>query len=319
MGGAVVDYRKTEAIMQEVGRAVIGKEDCIRRVMRAILAGGHVLIEDIPGVGKTSLALAFAKAMSLTKNRVQFTPDVLPSDITGFSMYVKGKEVFVYQPGAVMCNLLLADEINRTSAKTQSALLEVMEEGTVTVDGVTHLVPSPFVVIATENPIGSAGTQMLPESQLDRFMISINMGYPAKEDEIEILLNQSEVRPMDDIKAVVTADELLNMQREASGIFLHRTICEYIVALVNATREHDRIELGLSTRGSLAVAKLAKASAYMDGRSFVLPKDVSEVFPDVALHRIRCGTKSTLSGGGVKTLIEEILSEVPSPRPEKRI
>ena len=182
-----MENKKTEEIMREVRKVIFGKDECIRQVMTAILAGGHILIEDIPGVGKTSMALAFARAMNLTQNRVQFTPDVLPSDIVGFSMFIKEKEAFVYQPGAVMCNLFLADEINRTSAKTQSALLEVMEEGTVTVDGVTRNVLDPFIVIATENPIGSAGTQRLPESQLDRFMICIEMGYPDIQDEVQII------------------------------------------------------------------------------------------------------------------------------------
>ena len=277
--------------MEQVRRVILGKDDCIRKVMMAILAQGHILIEDIPGVGKTSMALAFAKAMNLQQNRVQFTPDVLPSDITGFSMYVKEKDQFVYQQGAAMCNLFLGDEINRTSAKTQSALLEVMEEGTVTVDGVTRVVPSPFIVIATENPIGSAGTQTLPESQLDRFMICIEMGYPSPEDELEILMTQ---------------------------IYIHRSVCEYIIQLVNATRRHEMLSLGLSTRGALAVTRLAKASAYMEGRAFVLPQDVRSVFPDAAAHRMRCSAKAKLNHGSVQQIIEEILESVKAPRPEKQ-
>lgn len=308
---------KIEAVMNQVNRVILGKDDCIRRVMTAILAGGHVLIEDIPGVGKTSMALAFARAMNLKQNRVQFTPDVLPSDITGFSMYVKATDQFVYQPGAVMCNLFLADEINRTSAKTQSALLEVMEEGTVTVDGVTRAVPKPFVVIATENPIGSAGTQMLPESQLDRFMISIEMGYPSPKDELEILMTQSEVRPLDSLEAVITESDLMEMQREAAQVYVHETVCEYIIELVNATRNHDALALGLSTRGALAITKLAKAAAYMDGRSFVLPQDVVDVFPDGAIHRLKCSSKTRLNHGSVQQVIEDILKYVEMPRPEK--
>lgn len=310
---------KTEAIMGEVRRVILGKDDCILRVMRAILAGGHVLIEDIPGVGKTSMALAFAKAMNLSRSRVQFTPDVLPSDIVGFSMYIKEKDAFVYQPGAAMCNLFLADEINRTSAKTQSALLEVMEEGTLTVDGVTREVPSPFVVIATENPIGSAGTQMLPESQLDRFMICIEMGYPDAAEELEILLAQSETKPLSAVKAVITAEELSRMQEEVSRVFIHQTVCEYIVALANASRNHPMVTLGLSTRGALAVTKLAKAAAYMQGRDFVLPKDVTEVFGDAAVHRIKCSTRAKLNHSTVKDVIQEIFESVPCPRPEKNL
>ncbi len=308
--------QKVESIINQVRQVILGKDDCIRRVMTAILAQGHVLIEDIPGVGKTSMALAFARAMSLQQNRVQFTPDVLPSDITGFSMYVKATDQFMYQPGAVMCNLFLADEINRTSAKTQSALLEVMEEGTVTVDGVTRQVPSPFVVIATENPIGSAGTQMLPESQLDRFMICIEMGYPDPEDELEILMTQSETRPLDSLKPVITGEELQQMQEEAARVFVHRTVCEYIVELVGATRDHEALSLGLSTRGALAITKLAKASAYMQGRDYVLPQDVADVFPDAAVHRLKCSTKAKLNHGSVQQVIQEILQSVKMPRPE---
>lgn len=314
--GQLTQNEKAELIMQQVRRVILGKDDCIRRVMTAILAGGHVLIEDIPGVGKTSMALAFAKAMSLQQNRVQFTPDVLPSDITGFSIYVKARDEFIYQQGAVMCNLFLADEINRTSPKTQSALLEVMEEGTVTVDGVTRSVPSPFIVIATENPIGSAGTQMLPESQLDRFMICIEMGYPDPEDELEILMTQSEVRPLEGLEPVITGEELGQMQEEVSKVFLHRTVCEYIIALVNATREHELLSLGLSTRGALAVTKLAKAAAYMQGRDYVLPQDVAAVFPDAAVHRIKCSTKARLNRGTVQQVIRGILEQVKQPRPE---
>lgn len=312
-----MENRKAEAIIQEVRQVILGKDKNIRQVMTAILAGGHVLIEDIPGVGKTSMALAFAKAMNLTQHRIQFTPDVLPSDITGFSMYIKERETFVYQPGAAMCNLLLADEINRTSAKTQSALLEVMEEGTVTVDGVTRAVPSPFIVIATENPMGAAGTQMLPESQLDRFMICIEMGYPDPKDELEILMAQSETKPLNRVKAVISGDELTQMQDEVAKIFIHKTICEYIVELVNATREHELSALGLSTRGALAVTKLAKAAAYMEGRDYVLPQDVAEVFPMAAVHRLKCSTRARLNAGTVSQVIEEILKTVKQPRPEK--
>lgn len=310
--------QKAKLVTEEVSRVIIGKQDCIDKVMTAILAQGHVLIEDIPGVGKTTLALAFAKAMSLTQKRVQFTPDVLPSDITGFTMYRKEIGKFVYHPGAVMCNLFLADEINRTSAKTQSALLEVMEESAVTVDGMTREVPSPFMVIATENPIGSAGTQMLPESQLDRFMICIIMGYPKKEDELEILMEQAESRPLDAARAVITKDELLEMQKEVKKTYVHRVIYDYIVELSRCTREHSMLSLGLSTRGSLAVSSMAKAAAYMKGREYVLPDDVESVFADVARHRIKLNSQAKMNHLTADDIIREILRTVKKPRPEKR-
>ncbi|MBU5482288.1 AAA family ATPase [Blautia sp. MSJ-19] len=314
-----MENKKTEEIMKEVRKVIFGKDNCIRQVMTAILAGGHILIEDIPGIGKTSMALAFARAMNLTQNRVQFTPDVLPSDITGFSMYIKEKEAFAYQPGAVMCNLFLADEINRTSAKTQSALLEVMEEGTVTVDGVTREVPSPFVVIATENPIGSAGTQKLPESQLDRFMICIKMGYPDVRDEVEILMRQSGTGTLKSVIPVVNAGELEQMQSEVEHIFIHETVCQYIVELVNATRSHELVSLGLSTRGAIAVTRMAKANAYMEGRNFVLPQDVTQVFPAVATHRLKCSARARMEQGSAGQIIEEILKSVRQPRPERKV
>ena len=216
-----------------------------------------------------------------------------------------------------MCNLFLADEINRTSAKTQSALLEVMEEGTVTVDGVTRNVPDPFIVIATENPIGSAGTQRLPESQLDRFMVCIEMGYPDIQDEVQILMKQSGFGAMKDVKAVITADDLARMQREVSEIFVHETVCRYIVDLVNATRSHELVSLGLSTRGAIAVTRMAKASAYMQDRTFVLPQDVTEVFPAAAVHRLKCSARAKLSQGDQRQIIGEILKSVRQPRPER--
>lgn len=261
-------------VIEEVKKAVIGKDDCIRRAMAAILAGGHILLEDIPGVGKTTLALALSRAMELKQNRVQFTPDVLPADIVGFSMYQKDTGKFVYQPGAVMCNLLLADEINRTSPKTQSALLEVMEEGRVTVDAISKPVPEPFIVIATQNPIGSAGTQLLPESQMDRFMICMTMGYPDIKDEIEIIKGKSKRVSELDIQPVIHAEHLLAMQETVGNIFIHDAVYQYIGELVKATREHDLIELGVSPRGTIALTKMAKANAFLQNRGYVDRKSV---------------------------------------------
>ncbi len=306
---------KALKVIDEVEKVILGKNDCVRKVMAAILAGGHVLIEDIPGVGKTSMALAFAKAMGINQNRVQFTPDVLPTDIVGFSLYRRELGTFEYQPGAVMCNLFLADEINRTSPKTQSALLEVMEEETVTVDGITREVPKPFHVIATENPIGSVGTQMLPESQLDRFIICIFIGYPDKKDELKILLSRDNHNPMAKVRAIIHAEELSAMEEEVEKIFIHEVVYEYIVDLVSATREHDMVELGISPRGSLALSKMAKATAYLKGRDYVIPNDVEEIFPDVALHRIHLGSKGKLNNLKVENVIEDILKRVKKPAP----
>ena len=249
--------------MQEIGKAVIGKDDCIFKVMTAILAGGHILLEDIPGVGKTTMALAFSRAMALKQNRKQFTPDVHPADITGYSMYQKETGKIVYQPGAAMCNLLLADEINRTSPKTQAALLEVMEEGRVTVDGVSKPVPSPFIVLATENPIGSAGTQMLPESQVDRFMICMTMGYPDMDAEIAIVKGKVLRDPLAEVRGVMTAADLTAMQQTVDGIYVHDVLYQYIGRLVQATRNHPLIELGLSPRGTIAITQMAKARAFL--------------------------------------------------------
>lgn len=301
------------AVMSQVKEAVVGKSDVIEQIMMAILAKGHVLIEDIPGLGKTTLALAFSKAMGLKVNRVQFTPDVLPSDLTGFTVYQKETGSFVYQPGAVMCNLLLADEINRTSPKTQSALLEVMEERQVTVDGKTRKLANPFVVIATENPIGSAGTQLLPESQLDRFMICVKMGYPTEEEEVTILKRNHSGRSSDLVHNVTSAEQIILMQQETEDIYVHDLIYSYIARLSKATREQEMIETGLSPRGSVALSAMAKASAYIHGREYVIPDDVDSVFLTVASHRVQLSTKARVGRVQVSELLKHILEEVPSP------
>lgn len=269
--------------LQEVQRAVIGKQEVTETVMKAFLAGGHVLVEDIPGLGKTTMAIAFSRAIGLQKRRVQFTPDVLPSDLTGFTIYQKERNAFVYHPGAVVCNLLLADEINRASPKTQSALLEVMEEGQVTVDGKTRKIAPPFLVIATENPSGSAGTQLLPESQLDRFMVCVKMGYPTIREEMEILRKNENGRTSDAVQQVMTKEELEEAQRETAQIFMHERILGYLVQLAQATREHEMLELGMSPRGTVALAKMAKAGAYLAGREYVVPADVRGVFRETAI------------------------------------
>lgn len=308
---------KIKKITSEIEKVIIGKSEVIDMILMAILADGHILIEDIPGVGKTTLALSFAKVLGLNQSRVQFTPDILPSDIIGFSMYEKDLNKFIYQPGAIMCNLFLADEINRTSPKTQSALLEVMEEGSVTVDGNTYLVPDPFVVIATENPIGYAGTQMLPESQLDRFLICVKMGYPSKNDEIKILLDYAVESPLQSINQIITKNELIQMKNEVKNVYIHQEVLNYIVDLVTYSRDHDLLSLGLSTRGTLAIASMAKARAYMSNRNYVIPNDVVDVFQSVARHRIQLNSQAKMRHLDADEITNEILSTVKKPRPEK--
>lgn len=313
----MIQNEKAQQIIREVSKAIIGKPECIRTILCAILSGGHVLIEDIPGVGKTTLALAFAAAMGLEQKRIQFTPDVLPSDITGFTMYQKEQERFIYQPGAIMCNLFLADEINRTSPKTQSALLEVMEENAVTVDGVTRPVPSPFIVIATENPIGYTGTQMLPESQLDRFQVCVFMGYPSNDDEITIVKNQALKNPLQTVRPVTNKQELLEMQAQVRRVVVSDPVCQYIVSLCSETRRHPGIELGLSPRGTLALASIARANAYVSGRNYVIPRDVSDMFPYIAVHRLRLSSEAKMNRWSAEDILKQIVSRVEAPLPER--
>lgn len=304
---------KIQNIINEVQKVVKGKDHIIEQVLTAILAKGNILIEDIPGVGKTTLALAFARSMELEQHRMQFTPDVLPTDVVGFTILDKNHN-FEYKPGAVLCNLFLADEINRTSSKTQSALLEVMEEGRVTVDGITREVPKPFVVIATQNPIGSVGTQMLPESQLDRFMVKLTMGYPDMEDEINILKGKNKGNPIKEVEKVVTRDELLQMQEMVEAVFVHDKVYSYIALLAALTREHPYVELGVSPRGSIAIAAMAKARAFLKGREFVLPEDVKDVFHDVVNHRILLNSKARVNHITVEKVVEDIQRQVPIPK-----
>lgn len=302
-----------DKVISEVEKVVKGKSECVRKAFAAILAGGHILIEDVPGVGKTTLALAFSKAMALENHRVQFTPDVLPADILGFSMYNKDTGTFSYHQGTIICNLFLADEINRTSPKTQSALLEVMEEGIVTVDGVSHKVPEPFIVIATQNPKGSAGTQMLPESQLDRFMVCMSMGYPDAESEIEIAKGKSLGDDYELIGQVIDAAGLSRLKEIVDRIFVHDNIYKYMIKLVNETRNDDYIELGISPRGMIALTRMTKAIAFLEGRRYVIPEDVESVFPDVAKHRLLLNTKARVARTSEEAVLEKILRNVAKP------
>lgn len=304
---------KLEVVIQEIAQVVKGKDEIIEKVVAAILAGGHVLLEDIPGVGKTTLAMSIAKTLSMDYNRVQFTPDVLPSDIMGFSMYNAKTGEFEYREGAAFCNLFLADEINRTSPKTQSALLEIMEEKHVTVDAVTRELPEPFAVIATENPLGSSGTQMLPESQLDRFMICLSMGYPSHESAIEILKGQ-ELKPISHVRAVMSREDLLALQKKANSLEVHESIFDYIVSLTEATRESEYFSLGASPRGSIALLRMARAVAVLRGREYVTPEDIGFIYTDVLAHRVRLGTKAKANGLDMKDALTEVRKSVRLPR-----
>lgn len=306
--------QKIALIEQEIAKAVAGKAEVTEKVLTAILAGGHILLEDIPGVGKTTLALAFSRTMGLNFQRVQFTPDVVPSDITGFTMYEKESGIFRYRPGAVMCNFFLADEINRTSSKTQSALLEAMQEGKVTVDGEPHPLPDPFIVMATQNPLGTAGTQMLPEAQLDRFMIKLSMGYPDFESQVNILKDREKQDPLDAVCNVVSREEVLQMKQEARAVYVDDKIYRYITSLAEATRKHEYIRLGISPRGALALCSMAKAGAYIRGRDYVVPEDVQSAFLDVCRHRVLLFPKAALSDSSPEKILTEILDEIRAPK-----
>ena len=304
---------QTDAVIREIEKVIIGKRSVIEKVLMAILSEGHILLDDVPGVGKTTLALAFSRVMGMEYHRIQFTPDVVPSDIVGFSIYNTATGQFDYKPGAVMTNLLLADEINRTSSKTQSALLEVMEEGQVTVDGVTHPLPKPFVVIATQNPVGSAGTQLLPQAQLDRFMIRLEMGYPDFKSQVDILRDRQTSNPMEQAGRIIGGQEILAMQAEIRQIHVEDSILEYVTGLAMETRQDELIRLGVSPRGALAVMRMAKAHAYLEGRDYVTPEDVQQVFIDVCGHRIILNPKARVAEQTAADVLKNVLKKTKSP------
>lgn len=305
--------RITDQIQNEIQKVILGKEQVIRKVLMAILAQGHVLMEDVPGTGKTTLANAFAKTLGLDHKRVQFTSDTLPSDIIGFSVFDKTTGSLKYQSGAIMTNLLLADEINRTSSKTQSALLEAMEEKQVTVDGTTYILPSPFIVLATQNPVGSAGTQMLPSAQLDRFIMKLSMGYPDRESQVALMRDRHLENPLKNCRAVTDVSSLQEMIREAMQVHVSDLIYDYVSELVEASRENPYVTLGVSPRGALAVCRAAKANAYLDGRDFVIPDDIVNVFSDVCAHRLVLNSKARLHEMRAEEITENLLITVPRP------
>lgn len=306
-------FNLAKQVTAQVKKVIFGKEKEIDEIMLAFLANGHVLLEDIPGVGKTTLALAFSRAMQLDFRRIQFTPDVMPSDLTGFSVYRREEQQFVYQPGSVFCNLLLADEINRTSPKTQSALLEVMEERKVTAEGITREVSAPFLVIATQNPYGFAGTQSLPESQMDRFMVMLTLGYPDFESELRMAKSIGESDRLELVDQVLDKNLLLMLQSQVQQVYMKTTVYEYLLRLVSATRSHPYLEIGASPRATIALVRMARAAAWYDGRLYVTPNDVAGQFPYVAAHRIVPNAAARMENKSRMEIINEILSDIRKP------
>jgi len=303
-----------QQILSQVRQVVVGKDTVLLWVLAAVLSKGHILLEDVPGVGKTTMALAFSRVLDLEYNRVQFTPDVLPSDVTGYSIPDRQTGEMRYQKGAILCNLFLADELNRATSRTQSALLEAMEEGQVTVDGISHPLPEPFIVIATQNPTGAAGTQMLPDSQMDRFTIRLSLGYPAPKDEIAMVLNRQDGNPLGKLFALMTREDLAAMQNEVTRTFIHEAVVKYIVDLITATRNSDDILRGASPRATLAVTSMAKAMARLRGRDYVVPGDVREVFPWTVAHRLLLSSKAEGQGRSAEEILKQIIEQTPAPK-----
>ena len=303
-----------QQLISQVRQVVVGKDSVLLWVLAAILAGGHILLEDIPGVGKTTMALAFSRVMSLKCNRVQFTPDVLPSDVTGYSILDQAAGKMVYQPGAVLCNLFLADELNRATSRTQSALLEAMEEGQVTVDGVSHPIPKPFTVIATQNPTGASGTQLLPDSQMDRFMVRLSLGYPSRKDEINMVLSRQKGNPLAELTPLFTASQVEYLRDLVAQTYVGEPVVNYIVELIDATRQHEDILRGASPRATLALTSMAKAIAQLRGRDYVVPVDVKEVFITTIAHRLILTPKAESQNRTPEALLQQILDRVPAPK-----
>ncbi len=311
-------HKKMIAAADEVERVVVGKRTEVLQLLTAMLAGAHVLIEDVPGTGKTTLASTLAKVTGLDFKRAQFTPDVMASDITGFHIYNRQKEDFEFREGLVMCNLLLADEINRASPKTQSALLEAMEEGKVTVDGETMVIPEPFMVIATQNPAGYVGTYPLPEAQLDRFALKISMGYPAPSEEINIIKARKGENPLKSVKSVLNRDELIAIRNMVSTVHIDDELYAYIVTLITATRKHPALALGASPRASVALVHLAQAYAFLRGRDFVLPDDIAGLFRSAIAHRLMLRQEAKLAHQTTQDVLTEILRTTEVPYKGKR-
>lgn len=306
--------QEIKAVSEEIQKVIIGKAEAIQYVLMAILADGHILLDDVPGVGKTTLALALSRTLGLDYRRIQFTPDVLPSDIVGFSVYDRESGQFKYMPGVVtQTNLLLGDEINRTSSKTQSALLEAMEENQVTVDGVCHELRHPFVVIATQNQVGSAGTQKLPQAEMDRFLIQLSLGYPDLTSEMSLIQDRQTANPLDSIKTISSGEEILSWQEQASHCTMKEEIVSYIAQLSYASRVNPMLQLGISPRGSLAVSKMSRVKAWIEGRDYVTEEDVRNVFVCTCAHRVILSQRAQIAGKTAETVLKELLSVVPLP------
>lgn len=307
-------FEATEYINSEMSKVIIGKKDVVRKVLMSVLANGHILIDDVPGVGKTSIAVALGRVLGMNYNRIQFTPDVLPSDIVGFSIFNRDKENLVYVPGIINnTNLLLADEINRTSSRTQAALLEAMEEKQVTVDGKAYKLPDPFIVIATQNQVGAAGTQVLPHAQMDRFLVKLGVGYPDRESEIGIIQGRQTADPYSDLKQVVNTEAVQTMQNAVLQVTIKDELVGYIADLVEATRANSLIELGVSPRGAIAVSHMAKACALMNGRDYVTEEDIREVFLDVCAHRLILTQKARAANLTAYDVLLQIMGSVKAP------
>ena len=303
-----------KSIIGQIRQVVVGKDPVLMWVLAAILAKGHILLEDIPGVGKTTMALAFSKTLGLRYSRVQFTPDVLPSDVTGYSILDQATGKMTYQPGAVLCNLFLADELNRATSRTQSALLEAMEEGQVTVDGISHKLPTPFVVIATQNPTGAAGTQLLPDSQMDRFTLRLSLGYPDLKNEMAMVAARQSGDPLAQLSQLLRTEDILALQQEVARTHVHEDVVRYIVELIHATRTSDLIARGASPRATLAVTAMAKAIACLRGRNYVIPADVQEVFCHTIAHRLLLSSKAEGQGLKAEQVLQQLLGAVAAPK-----
>jgi MoxR-like ATPase len=302
-----------EKILSNIEKVMIGKRNVAELSLIALLAEGHVLLEDVPGVGKTMMVRALAKSVNANFRRIQFTPDLLPSDVTGISIYNPKEMEFQFRPGPLMGNIILADEINRTSPKTQSALLEGMEEASVTIDGVTHRLQKPFFVMATQNPIEYEGTYPLPEAQLDRFLLKMKMGYPEVDEEIEVLNRAQKVPPIEDLYPVIDLEGLLALQKDIKEVYVDDTIKRYIVDIVNMTRRFPGVYLGASPRGSIALMKAAQAYAFMYGRDYILPDDIQYLAPFVLAHRIILKSEAKFEGISAEEIVNRVIARIPVP------